>query len=183
VEQDSSVGLDGNGSVRLAANEQLLTFIVDGEEYGVDILRVQEIRSWSTPMPIPNTPQYIKGVINIRGDVVAIADLRERLGLPKLEYGATTVVVVLRVDVNGQNRVMGVIVDAMSDVTTVPLAAIKAPPVFRMTQDASLAKGIVTLETKMITILDVDRIFEVSGRSELAAAGAANADGSALSKR
>lgn len=146
-----------------SANEQqLLTFIVDGEEYGVDILRVQEIRSWSTPMPIPNTPHYIKGVINIRGDVVAIADLRERLGLPKLEYGATTVVVVLRVDTEGQSRVMGVIVDAMSDVTNVPQAAIKAPPMFRDAAQGGLAKGIVTLENKMITILDVDRIFDVS---------------------
>jgi purine-binding chemotaxis protein CheW len=149
---------------------QLLTFIVDGEEYGVDILRVQEIRSWSTPMPIPNTPHYIKGVINIRGDVVAIADLRERLGLPKLEYGPTTVVVVLRVQVGEQARVMGVIVDAMSDVTNVPQAAIKAPPVFHETQDGSLAKGIVTLETKMITILDVDRIFDVSVKAALAPA-------------
>ena len=79
---------------------------------------------------------------------------------------------------------MGVIVDAMSDVTTVPLAAIKAPPVFRMTQDASLAKGIVTLESKMITILDVDRIFEVSGKSGLApAAGAATDDSPAISNR
>src|ERR1700759_5872391 len=88
--------------VAQTTNEQLLTFIVDGEEYGVDILRVQEIRSWSTPMTIPNTPHYIKGVINIRGDVVAIADLRERLGLPRLDYGPTTVVVVLRVQGTGQ---------------------------------------------------------------------------------
>jgi purine-binding chemotaxis protein CheW len=156
VEQHNSASGSAN------ANEQLLTFIVDGEEYGVDILRVQEIRSWSTPMPIPNTPHYIKGVINIRGDVVAIADLRERLGLPKLEYGATTVVVVLRVDSDGQSRVMGVIVDAMSDVTNVPQAAIKAPPLFRDAAQGGLAKGIVTLDTKMITILDVDRIFDVS---------------------
>lgn len=159
-------GASGSAS----ANEQLLTFIVDGEEYGVDILRVQEIRSWSTPMPIPNTPHYIKGVINIRGDVVAIADLRERLGLPKLEYGATTVVVVLRVDAEGQSRVMGVIVDAMSDVTNVPQAAIKAPPMFRDAAQGGLAKGIVTLDDKMITILDVDRIFDVSAASVAPAA-------------
>ena len=153
-----------DGSDAAGASDQLLTFIVDGEEYGVDILRVQEIRSWSTPMPIPNTPPYIKGVINIRGDVVAIADLRERLGLPRLDYGATTVVVVLRVG-GGQHqreRVMGVIVDAMSDVTTVPHAAIKAPPMFKSSHEGSVAKGIVTLENKMITILDVDRIFDVS---------------------
>ena len=153
-----------------SANEQLLTFIVDGEEYGVDILRVQEIRSWSNPMPIPNTPHYIKGVINIRGDVVAIADLRERLGLPKLEYGATTVIVVLRVNAAGHERVMGVIVDAMSDVTNVPQAAIKPPPTFKNSAEGSLAKGIVTLENKMITILDVDLIFDVSSTSLVPAA-------------
>jgi purine-binding chemotaxis protein CheW len=168
VEQHGSDRFDGKPTVN--SNEQLLTFIVDGEEYGVDILRVQEIRSWSTPMPIPNTPHYIKGVINIRGDVVAIADLRERLGLPKLEYGATTVVVVLRVDVGGQDRVMGVIVDAMSDVTNVPQAAIKAPPVFHEAQENRVAKGIVTLENKMITILDVDRIFNVTRKTALAPA-------------
>jgi purine-binding chemotaxis protein CheW len=142
--------------------EQLLTFIVAGEEYGVDILRVQEIRSWSNPMPIPNTPPYIKGVINIRGDIVAIADLRERLELPRLSYGPTTVVVVLRVGSSGHERVMGVIVDAMSDVTNVPIAAIKTPPAFRSSNEGGIARGIVTLDTKMITILDVDRIFDVA---------------------
>jgi purine-binding chemotaxis protein CheW len=168
VEQQSSTKRDGSGAA--SANEQLLTFIVDGEEYGVDILRVQEIRSWSNPMPIPNTPHYIKGVINIRGDVVAIADLRERLGLPKLEYGATTVIVVLRVNAAGHERVMGVIVDAMSDVTNVPQAAIKPPPTFKNTSEGGLAKGIVTLENKMITILDVDLIFDVSSASLVPAA-------------
>jgi purine-binding chemotaxis protein CheW len=163
---DKSVRSDRQGM----ASEQFLTFVVDGEEYGVDILRVQEIRSWSTPMPIPNTPKYIKGVINIRGDVVAIADLRERLGLPKLNYGPTTVVVVLRTTTGGRERVMGVIVDAMSDVTNVPVAAIKAPPMFRHSGESSLAKGIVTLDSKMITILDVDRIFDESTKSAMSPA-------------
>ena len=152
-------------------SEQLLTFIIDGEEYGVDILRVQEIRSWSNPMPIPNTPPFIKGVINIRGDIVAIADLRERLSLPRLPYGPTTVVVVLHVGQEGQHRVMGIIVDAMSDVTNVASSAIKPPPVFRDSGSAPLAKGILTLESKMITILDVDRIFDDAGASPVALAG------------
>ena len=169
MEEKRSQSSHGNAG-SAADSEQLLTFIVDGEEYGVDILRVQEIRSWSTPMPIPNTPQYIKGVINIRGDVVAIADLRERLGLPKLDYGPTTVVVVLRTTSHGRDRVMGVIVDAMSDVTNVPVAAIKPPPTFRQTGEVSLAKGIVTLEAKMITILDVDRIFDESSKGAVSPA-------------
>ena len=145
------------------SEQQLLTFIVDGAEYAVDILRVQEIRSWSTPMPIPNTPPFIKGVINIRGEVVAIADLRERLSLPHLAYGPTTVIVVLHVSAGGRERVMGVIVDAMSDVTNVQTSTIKPPPTFRQTGDVSLAKGIVTLDNKMITILDVDRLFDGTG--------------------
>ncbi|HKP64242.1 MAG TPA: chemotaxis protein CheW [Polyangiales bacterium] len=153
----------------MSNEQQLLTFIVDGAEYAVDILRVQEIRSWSTPMPIPNAPNFIKGVINIRGEVVAIADLRERLGMPVIAYGPTTVIVVLLLQAGGREKVMGVIVDAMSDVTTVLISTIKAPPTFRQTGDVSLAKGIVTLETKMITILDVDRIFDGSGAAVAAA--------------
>jgi len=137
---------------------QLLTFFLDNQEYGVDILRVQEIRGWSAPMPIPGAPPYIKGVINIRGDVVPIADLRERLSLPPMEYGATTAVVVLRVRYKNRDRIMGVVVDAMSDVTTVPGEALKAPPTFHDSGE-SLAKEIATLEDKMITILDVDCVF------------------------
>ena len=139
--------------------EQLLTFIVDGQEYGVDILRVREIRGWTAPMPIPNSPSYVRGVINIRGDVVPIADLRERLGLASLEYGQTTVVVVLKVSSGNRERMLGVIVDAMSDVTSVPLSAVRPPPTFGEDPGESLVRGIATLDDKMITILDVDRVF------------------------
>ena len=147
--------------------EQLLTFIVDNEEYGVDILRVQEIRGWSSTMPVPNAPPYIKGVINIRGDVVPIADLRERLGLPSVEYGQTTVIIVLRVLGGGsRERIMGVIVDAMSDVTNVPVESIKPAPSFADSGDVGLARGIAALEEKMITILEVDRIFGAPSDSQ-----------------
>lgn len=142
-----------------ATSEQFLTFIVAGEEYGVDILRVQEIRGWSSAMPIPNAPAYIKGVINIRGDVVPIADLRERLGLPRLEYGQTTVIVVLRVQFGARERVMGIVVDAMSDVTTILPECIKPPPEFHGDAEPALARGIAALPDKMITILDVDRVL------------------------
>lgn len=148
-------------------SEQLLTFILDGQEYGVDILRVQEIRGWSAPMPIPNAPPFIKGVINIRGDVVPIADLRERLGIASLDYGQTTVVIVLRVIFANRERIMGVIVDAMSDVTNVPVDSIKPPPSFH-TNEEPLARGIATLAEKMITILDVDRIFSQRGSQSAA---------------
>lgn len=149
--------------------EQLLTFIVDGEEYGVDILGVQEIRSWSHPMPIPGAPAFIKGVINIRGHIVPIADLRERLGMPSLPYGSTTVVVVVRVASGNRERVMGLIVDAMSDVMSIPRSALKPPPVF-VEGELTLARGIATMGDKMITILDVTRIFSLSDEVAPAAA-------------
>ena len=149
----------GSSDNQSSTHEQLLTFIVNGEEYGVDILRVQEIRGWSTPMPLPNTPSYVKGVINIRGDIVPIADLRERLGLEHRPYGATTAVVVLRVAQGARQRIMGIVVDAMSDVTNVPVGDIKPPPDFGADAGTGLARGIATLADKMVTILDVDQIF------------------------
>jgi purine-binding chemotaxis protein CheW len=145
--------------VTASSAEQLLTFLVNEDEYGVDILRVQEIRGWSTPMPIPNTPDYIKGVINIRGDIVPIADLRQRLGLPRVAESPTTAVIVLRVGMTGRQRVMGVVVDAMSDVTNVAKESIKPPPDFVDGRQGGLVQGIATLSEKMITILDVDQIF------------------------
>jgi len=138
---------------------QLLTFVVAGEEFGVDILRVQEIRGWSRPMPLPRTPSYIRGVINIRGDIVPIADLRERLGLESLTPGPTTVIVVVRVEHANRNRTMGFVVDAMSDVTTVENDAVKPPPELAETSTTSMASGIALVEQRMITILDVDRVF------------------------
>lgn len=151
---------------------QLLTFVVATEEFGVDILRVQEIRGWSRPMPLPRTPSYIKGVINIRGDIVPIADLRERLGLAQLEAGPTTVIVVVRVEHAGQSRTVGFVVDAMSDVTTVGQEAVKPPPdLVDASGVASMASGIALVETRMITILDVDRVFPtpISSHAEAAA--------------
>ena len=141
-----------------SSTSQLLTFVVAGEEFGVDILRVQEIRGWSRPMPLPRTPPYIRGVINIRGDIVPIADLRERLGFDALEPGLTTVIVVVRVERMQRTRTMGFVVDAMSDVTAIDSDAVKPPPEL----DASgggMASGIALVDHRMITILDVDQVF------------------------
>ena len=80
-----------------AVGEQFLTFMLNGEEYGVDILRVQEIKGWDSATPIPNTPAYVRGVINLRGTVVPIIDLRARFGLEHAAYGPTTVVIVLKI--------------------------------------------------------------------------------------
>jgi purine-binding chemotaxis protein CheW len=151
----------------LADQAQLLTFFVAGAEYGVDILRVQEIRGWSAPMPMPRTPPFVKGVINIRGDIVPIADLRERLGLDPLAASATTAIVVLRVEQDGRSTVRGIVVDAMSDVTTVDATRIRPPPdVAEAAAFAEFARGIAIVDEKLITILDVDGVFPAAASND-----------------
>lgn len=151
----------------IAEQAQLLTFFVAGAEYGVDILRVQEIRGWSAPMPMPRTPPFVKGVINIRGDIVPIADLRERLGLEPLATTATTAIVVLRVEQGGRSTVRGIVVDAMSDVTTVETARIRPPPdVAEAAAFAEVARGIAIVDEKLITILDVDGVFPAAATND-----------------
>ena len=132
-----------------------------GEEYGVDILRVQEIKGWDSVTPIPNTPDYIRGVINLRGTIVPIIDLRRRFHLEAVEYGPMTVVIVLKVEnpETGKSRVMGLVVDAVSDVYNVPDDAIKAAPDFGSVVDVNFVKGLATLENAMVIVLDIDRLL------------------------
>jgi len=151
AERNPSAAPEGGG--------QYLTFILAGEEYGVDILRVQEIRGWERATRLPNTPPFVKGVINLRGTIVPIIDLRERFGLATAENGRTTVVVVVRVERCDRSRVMGVVVDAVSDVYNLPEHEIKETPDFGATLDVQFAKGLATVEQKMIILLDIDRLL------------------------
>lgn len=139
--------------------DQYLTFILNGEEYGVDILRVQEIRGWDSATPIPNTPQYIKGVINLRGTIVPILDLRERFGMAALEYGPTTVVIVLKVYAGDRERVMGIVVDAVSEVYNIGSEDLQPPPDFGDTVALEFVHGLASIEDKMVIVLDVDHLL------------------------
>jgi purine-binding chemotaxis protein CheW len=138
---------------------QYLTFMLAGEEYGVDILRVQEIKGWDTVATIPNTPAYIKGVINLRGTIVPIIDLRERFGLEKLAYGPTTVVIILKVQSETRTRIMGMVVDAVSDVYSLADHQIKAPPEFGSAIDTKFVRGLGTVDEKLIVLLDMDLLL------------------------
>lgn len=148
--------------------DQYLTFMLADEEYGVDILRVQEIRGWTRATPIPNAPSYLKGVINLRGAIVPIIDLRERFGLPPLEYGPTTVVVVLKVLGASGSRTMGLVVDAVSDVYSFGPDARQSPPELGAVVDARFLQGLATVGDKMVILLDVDRLLNTGA---LAVAG------------
>ena len=144
----------------LADAEQFLTFMLSGEEYGVDILRVQEIKGWDTVTKIPNTPDYIRGVINLRGTIVPIIDMRLRFDLEPLEYGPTTVVIVLKVhSEDGRSRVMGVVVDGVSDTYSIAASEIKASPDFGSAVDTEFVRGLSTVNDKMVIILDVDHML------------------------
>ena len=140
-------------------SEQYLTFFLNGQEYGVDILRVQEIKGWDSVTEIPNTPSYIKGVINLRGSIVPIIDLRERFKLPAIPYGPTTVVIVLRVTRGDRSRIMGLVVDAVSDVYSVNSGGTSPPPDLGGVIDVTFVKGLATVDKKMVIVLDIDRLL------------------------
>jgi purine-binding chemotaxis protein CheW len=142
------------------ANKKYLTFVLATEEYAVDILRVQEIKGWNKVTKIPNTPDYICGVINLRGTIVPIIDLRLRFSLEEQTYGAMTVVVVVKVrsDKN-KERIMGIVVDAVSDVYDVPENQIQPPPDFGSVISTEFVKGLATVDEKMVIILDIDRLL------------------------
>ncbi len=140
-------------------SNQYLTFMLAGEEYGVDILRVQEIKGWNKATVIPNTPEYIKGVINLRGTIVPIVDLRSRFGLENAEYGPTTVVIVLKVVGGDGNRTVGIVVDAVSDVYNVSADEIKQSPDFGRAVSVDFIKGLAAVSDKMVIILDIDHLL------------------------
>jgi purine-binding chemotaxis protein CheW len=142
-----------------SVTEQYLTFVLDGEEYGVDILRVREIKGWQKTTPIPNTPDYLKGVINMRGTIVPIIDLRERFELEVLEYGPTTVVIVLAVITGEQTRTMGIVVDAVSDTYQISSDQVQPAPEFGGAISVEFLRGLATVDEQMIILLDVDHLL------------------------
>lgn len=153
-----------NLNIQIGANseedgDQLLTFILADEEYGVDILRVQEIKGWDSVTPIPNTPEHIRGVINLRGTIVPIIDLRMRFGLESIPYGATTVVIVLRVVTGDKSRIMGIVVDAVSDVYNIPEEAMKPPPDFGTVISIDFVRALATVDETMVIVLDIDHLL------------------------
>ena len=139
---------------------EFLTFMLNGEEYGVDILRVQEIKGWDSVTSVPNMPDYIRGVINLRGTIVPVIDLRRRFDLETLDYSGTTVVIVLRVKTEGHaDRTMSIVVDGVSDVYQVTASNMKKSPDFGGEIDTEFVQGIATVDQKMVVLLDIDNML------------------------
>src|SRR3569832_1968277 len=122
-----------NRSAAREATREFLVFILGGDEYGVDILKVQEIRGYDKVTPIPAAPQHVKGVVNLRGTIVPVIDLRVKFRLAEVKYDQFTVVVILRLAA----RVIGVVVDAVSDVMALTASEVRAPPQLGPVVDAS----------------------------------------------
>ncbi len=144
--------LDAGGS------NQCLTFKLADEEYGVDIMKVQEIPSWEPATSIPNTPDFIVGVINLRGNVVPVIDLRKRFNLDKAEYGTSTVIVVVKVEYGSDERTMGLVVDAVSEVYNISVEMMRETPELGSAVNTEFVKGLATVDDKMIIMLDADLI-------------------------
>ncbi|QGU32522.1 chemotaxis protein CheW [Thermochromatium tepidum] len=134
---------------------EYLTFTLGEEEYGIDILRVQEIRGYDTVTKIANSPDFIKGVINMRGIIVPIIDLRLKFHLGQVEYNQFTVVIIL--NING--RILGVVVDGVSDVIALRGDQIRPAPEFGSVLDTAYIDGLATLDERMIIIVDIEKLM------------------------
>ncbi len=146
----SSEGQAAGGDSR-----ELLTFTLGNEEYGIDILKVQEIRGYDAVTTIANAPEFIKGVINLRGIIVPIVDMRIKFHLGKVEYNQFTVVIILNVS----NRVVGIVVDGVSDVIALTKDQLKPSPEFSSTLDTQYILGLGTVDERMIIVMDIEKLL------------------------
>jgi purine-binding chemotaxis protein CheW len=151
---------------------QYLTFVCAGEEYGVDILRVQEIKGWDGVTRVPYSPPYLLGVMNLRGVIVPVIDLRLRLGLPKRAADGSTVVVVVRVRGARGEKTAGVVVDAVSDVHGITPDAVKPTPDLGGDAAAACVSGLATVANKMVMLLDIDGLVSTCIDPEAASSAA-----------
>lgn len=136
------------------ANE-FLTFRLGKEEYGIEILKVQEIRGYDAITRIANVPEFIKGVVNLRGIIVPIIDMRIKFNLGTVEYNQFTVVIILNVS----GRVMGIVVDGVSDVITLAAEQVRPAPDFAANLDADYIIGLGTVDERMLILMDIEKLM------------------------
>ncbi|MBX2809457.1 MAG: chemotaxis protein CheW [Cellvibrionaceae bacterium] len=147
----------------LANGEQYLTFLLGDESYAVNILTVKEISGWDSATMIPNSPDYVKGVVNLRGLIVPIIDLRIRFDVGEASYLPTTVIIILSGTIEGSERTVGFVVDAVSDVLDVLEENIKKAPDFDGSVPKHYIYGMVNANENVVTILDIEQLIVVGG--------------------
>lgn len=155
----NEIPVEGEHSIEgidfITSADQYLTFTLAHEQYAVDILCVEEIRSWERPTIIPNSPSYIQGVINMRGVIVPIIDLRLKFSIGEASYTETTVVIVLTYQAESSSRTMGFVVDAVSDVLNVESEDIKPAPHFGGCVPPQYIEGLINADSNVVTLLNV----------------------------
>jgi purine-binding chemotaxis protein CheW len=156
--QSTSQGLPDSG--------QYLTLRLGSEEYAIDILRVQEIRSYEEPTRMVNAPPFIKGVVNLRGVIVPIVDLRMKLNISKVEYNEFTVVIILNV----RGTVIGAVVDSVSDVVTLDAGSIKPAPQFETALDSRFITGLANVGDRMLIVMNMEALMSNAEMGMVAAA-------------
>lgn len=161
------------GQTALTANiRQYLSFALGAEEYGVEILKVQEIKGYSGITPIPNTPSHVRGVMNLRGTVIPVVDLRAKFGMEAREYTKFTVIIVVTVG----TRIMGLVVDGVSDVLEIAETEIRPAPDFGARADTRFITGMAALGERLVVLLDINTLLS---EQELATLGATARAGAA----
>jgi len=150
------------------SNNEFLSFTLGKEEYGIDILRVQEIRGYDAVTALANTPEFIKGVINLRGIIVPIVDMRIKFNLGNVTYDQLTVVIILNV----ANRVVGMVVDGVSDVISLTPEQIKPAPEFGSTLDTQYLMGLGAVDERMLILVDIEKLMSGSDMELVSTAAA-----------
>jgi purine-binding chemotaxis protein CheW len=133
---------------------QYLVFALSGEEYGLEILKIQEIREWSPITPVPNVPRHLKGVMNLRGTILPVVDLRARFGMGAVTPGPSTVVIVARLGAT----VTGLMVDAVFDVLSIPARHVQASQELGLSASAAWITGVARVGERLVLLLDADRL-------------------------
>ena len=137
---------------------EMLVFKLGSEEYSVDILKVQEIRGYEKVTPIPRSPDYLKGVVNLRGNIIPVIDLRVKFGMPNPTYDSLTVVIVMRI----AGRIIGAVVDAVADVVRFGENEIREAPKLGAMVDSTYLSGVVTQDSRMILALDIEKLLSTA---------------------
>lgn len=159
--KEQSLGTDNSEILSDDIGLQYLTFIVGSELFSVDILQVQEIRAWENTTCLPNAPHYMKGVLNLRGAIVPVIDLRVRFGFKNIQYSPTTVVIILKNRVDDKEFLMGCVVDAVSNVYNVDESEISEVPNFGSSIDSRFIQGIMTIDNSAVTLLNLENLLSL----------------------
>jgi purine-binding chemotaxis protein CheW len=159
-----------NRAASRESTREVLVFVLGAEEYGVDILKVQEIRGYEKVTPIPSAPLFLKGVVNLRGTIVPVIDLRIKFGMADPRYDSFTVVVILRL----VGRIIGVVVDGVSDVVQLAEGDVKAAPHLGSVVDGTFLAGLAVKDDRMILLLDIEKLLS-SGELDLVSRAAESA--------